>query len=126
MLSDQDDNGNALVAAVEVAVGAEFRAEIDGIAGILLEDTPFFTKNDAGDEPFFLAPQEGFAESSAKGAALSRGAVAVDDFEGGNARVFRLAEFGEEKLAGFVDRGQAIFDIKSSEGGHGKARGHCA
>jgi hypothetical protein len=126
MLLDQDGNGNAFVAAVEVAVGAEFRAEIDGIAGILLEDTPFFTKNDAGDEPFFFASQEGFAKSSAKRAAFSCGAVAVDDFEGGNAGLFRLADFGKEKLAGFVDGGQTIFNIKSSEGGHGKARGHCA
>jgi hypothetical protein len=88
MVLDQDGDGNSLVAAVEVAVGAEFRTEIDGIAGILLEDTPFFTKNDAGDQTFLLAAKKGLAESSAKSAAFSRGAVTVDDFDSHNAGLF--------------------------------------
>lgn len=112
MSLDKDGDGNSLVAAIEVAVGAKFRAEIDGIAGILLEDTPFFTKNDTGDQPFLFAAKEGFAERATKSATFSRGAVAVDDFDSHNAGLFRLAEFGEEKLAGFVHGGQTIFNIK--------------
>ena len=122
----QERDGDAFVAAVKIAVGAEIRAAFDGIAGIFLEDTPFFTKNDAGDEPFLLAAQQGFAQRPAESAALSRGAVAVDDFDGGYAGLFGLAEVGEEEAAGFVDSGQANFDIESFERGHGGAREHCA
>ena len=126
MILDQNHDGDPFIAAVEVAVGTEFGAAFDSITGILLKDAPFFTKNDAGDETFFSAAKEGFAESSAKGATFSCRAVAMDDFEGDHAGLLRLAEFGEETLASLVDGGQTGFNVKSPESGHGRTRGDCA
>ena len=63
---DEQGQGDAFVAAVEITVVAEFRAAVDGVAGILLEDTPFFTKNDAGDETFLFAAEQRGTQGSAK------------------------------------------------------------
>ena len=123
MQLDQDGDGDAFVAAVEVAVGAEFGAAFDGITGILLKDTPFFTKNDAGDEAFLFAEKEGFAQGWAESTAFSRGTVAMNDFDGDDAGLLGLAELGEEALAGFVNGGQTGFEIEGLECGHGGPEG---
>ena len=96
-------------------VRTEYGAAFDGITGILLENTPFFTKNDAGDETFFLTPKKRFAESSAKRAALSCGAVAMDDFERNHAGLLGLAEFGEETLTSFFDGGETGLNVQNLE-----------
>lgn len=122
-LSVQDGDGDAFVAAVEVAVGAQFGAAFDGIAGILLKDTPFFTKNDAGDEAFLFAEKEGLAQGRAQSTAFSRGTVAMNDFDGDDAGLFGLAEFGEETAASLVDGGQTSFEIEGLKCGHGGPEG---
>jgi hypothetical protein len=53
MLS-QNRDGDAFITTVEVAIGAEFGAAFDGIAGILLKNIPFFTKNDPDNETFLF------------------------------------------------------------------------
>jgi hypothetical protein len=118
-MSDQNHDGDAFVAAVEVVVGTECGAMFDGITGILLENTPFFTKNDAGDETFFFAPKKRFPESSTKRTAFSCGAVAMDDFERNHAGLPGLAEFGEETLTSFFDGGEISLNVKDLECGHG-------
>jgi hypothetical protein len=125
-LSVQNHDGDAFVAAVKVAVGTKFRAAVDGIEGILLEDTPFFTKNDAGDESFLFAAKQGGAQGSAKGAAFAGGAVAMDDFDGENTGLSGLAKLGKKKLTSFVDGGETNFDIENLECGHGGAKVNCA
>jgi len=62
----QDGDSYAFIAAVKVAVVAKFGAAFDGVAGIFLKDTPLFTENDAGDETFLLAAEQGLAQGSAK------------------------------------------------------------
>lgn len=125
MLSNQDNNSDAFVAAVEVAVRTKFGAALDGIARILLEYIPFFTKNDARDESFFLTPKKGLAESSAKRATFSGRAVAVDDFESNHSGLSGLMEFGEETLASFFYGGQTGFNVKSPESVHGQTEKLC-
>jgi hypothetical protein len=122
----QNGDGDAFVAAVEVAVGAKFGAPFDGIAGILLEDTPFFTKNDARDDPFPLAAKQGGAQGSAKCPSFPSRAVAMNDFDGDDARLLGLTEFSKKPLARFVDGGETSFNVKNSECGHGRTRVNCA
>ena len=62
---DEQDQGDAFIAAAEIAVVTEFRAMVDGVAGVLFEDTPFFAKNDARDETFLFAAKQRCAEGTA-------------------------------------------------------------
>jgi len=50
----------------------------------------------------------------------------MDDFDGKDAALLGLAEFGKKELASFVDGGQTGFHIKSFECGHGRTRWDCA
>jgi hypothetical protein len=121
ILNEQDQR-DAFVTAVEVAVVAEFGAALDSIAGILLKDIPFFAKNHAGDEPFFFAAKQRGAQGSAESAAFPGRAIAMNDLNGDHAGLFGLAEFGKEEPASLIDSRQTSFYIESFEGGHGRTR----
>jgi len=117
-LLDQDGDGDAFVAAIEIAIVAEVGAALDGITGVVFEDTPFFPKNDAGDEAFFFAAEKRSAQSAPEGSAFPGGAVAMDDFDGKHAGSFGVTELGEEKAAGLVDSGKTGFDVQNFESRH--------
>jgi hypothetical protein len=117
-LLDKDGNGDALVAAVQVTVVAEFRAAFDGVTGILFEDAPFLSKNDAGDEALLFAAKERSTQGAAKRSSLPRGAIAVNDLDGDDARSPGLTEFVEEKPPSFVNGGEASFDVQGFERRH--------
>lgn len=120
---DKNGNGDAFVAAIEIAVVAELGAAFDCIAGILLEDTPFFTKNDARNETFLLATEQGGTQGSTKGAAFPGGTVTVDDLDGEHSGLLCLAEFRKEKAAGLINGGKAGFNIEGLESGHEETTG---
>jgi hypothetical protein len=124
-LLDEHGNGDAFVATVQVAVMAEFWTLFDGIAGIFLENTPFFSKNDASHQAFFFAAKQRSAQRPAEGASLPCRAISMDDLDGDDLRFLGLAEFGKEKAAGFIDSGQSGLDIESFESRHGELRELC-
>lgn len=103
---------------------AEIGAAVDGVAGIVFEDAPLFTKNDAGDESFLFAAKEGGAQSAAEGTAFSGRTVTMNNLHGEDAGLLGLAEFGEQETAGLIDSGEAGLDVKSFAGGH-EWQGNC-
>jgi hypothetical protein len=100
---DEDGNGDAFIAAIEVAIMAELGAALNGVTCIVLEDCPLFPKNDAGDQSFFLAAKQRGAQRSAQSTTLSSRAVAMDDFDRDYAGLFGLAEFDEKQAASVID-----------------------
>jgi len=104
---------------------AEFWTAFDGVAGILFEDVPFFTKNNTGDEALLLASEERGAQGAAKSASLPCGAVAVNDFDGDDTGLLRLTELVKEAATGFVNRGKASLDVQSFESRHGRTGELC-
>jgi hypothetical protein len=118
----EQDKSNTLVAAVQIAVMAEFGATLYGISWIVFEDTPFFAKDHTGDETFFLSTKQWGSKSSAENPTFSSGTVTVNDFYGNDAWLLGLPKFGKEETTGFIDRGKASFDVKSFESGHWKLR----
>src|SRR5271165_5994276 len=54
----QHGDGDAFIAAIEVAVVAQLGAMFDGVARVVLKDAPLFAEDDAGDQAFFLAAQQ--------------------------------------------------------------------
>jgi hypothetical protein len=119
---DQDGNSDTFVAAVKVAIGAEVGAAFDGIARILLEDIPFFTKNDARDEAFFFAPEQRGTQCCAQRTSLPCGSVTMNDFDGDDSRLPGLAQFGEKTLTRFLYGGHTYFYVEDPKGGHRSSR----
>jgi len=54
----QHGDGDAFIAAIEVAVAAQIGAMFDGVARVVLEDAPLFAEDDARNHAFFLAAQQ--------------------------------------------------------------------
>ena len=100
---DEDGNGDAFIAAIEVAIMAKLGAALNGVTRIVFEDSPLFTKNDSGDQTFFLAAKQRGAQRPAQCTTFSSRAIAMDDFDGNYAGLFGLAEFSEKQAASVID-----------------------
>ena len=68
----QQSDGDAFIAAIQVAVAAQIGAMFDGVASIVLKDAPLFAEDDASDQAFFFAAQQGDAKRAAQRTTFAR------------------------------------------------------